>query len=115
GITTAYWLAHAGKEVCVIDRQPEAALQSRVANLARRNAFYLRGEGFAAAETCARGTRLKCGARYCFNEHNHNIAKRSCDASAIRYDTLQASPSRRGARQMKGQSRRLLFCRQAHV
>src|SRR5712671_323125 len=32
GVTTAYWLARAGKSVCVVDRQPEAALETSFAN-----------------------------------------------------------------------------------
>jgi len=32
GVTTAYWLARQGKSVCVIDRQPEAALETSFAN-----------------------------------------------------------------------------------
>src|ERR1700730_17487759 len=32
GVTTAYWLAREGKSVCVVDRQPEAALETSFAN-----------------------------------------------------------------------------------
>jgi D-amino-acid dehydrogenase len=32
GVTTAYWLARGGKSVCVVDRQPEAALETSFAN-----------------------------------------------------------------------------------
>ena len=32
GVTTAYWLACEGKSVCVVDRQPEAALETSFAN-----------------------------------------------------------------------------------
>src|SRR3954465_10562569 len=32
GINTAYWLARAGKSVCVIDRQPAAGLETSFAN-----------------------------------------------------------------------------------
>src|SRR6202795_3253342 len=32
GVTAAYWLARAGKSVCVVDRQPEAALETSFAN-----------------------------------------------------------------------------------
>ena len=32
GVTTAYWLARDGKSVCVVDRQPEAALETSFAN-----------------------------------------------------------------------------------
>jgi D-amino-acid dehydrogenase len=32
GINSAYWLARAGKEVCVIDRQPDAGLETSFAN-----------------------------------------------------------------------------------
>jgi D-amino-acid dehydrogenase len=32
GVTTAYWLAREGKSVCVVDRQPEAGLETSFAN-----------------------------------------------------------------------------------
>ncbi len=32
GVTTAYWLARNGKSVCVVERQPEAALETSFAN-----------------------------------------------------------------------------------
>jgi D-amino-acid dehydrogenase len=32
GVTTAYWLARDGKSVCVVDRQPQAALETSFAN-----------------------------------------------------------------------------------
>jgi glycine/D-amino acid oxidase-like deaminating enzyme len=44
GINTAYWLARSGKNVCVVDRQPAAGLETASPMVARyRSATQSRG------------------------------------------------------------------------